>query len=183
MYFAKFSVFLIDATEVNKLVKRFQKLKLANSPSERPLLCWLCSLDIWKDIFYSATSNILTFSSRFKSSAQEWQPERVNQGELEPRAHVCTSSDIGCDSCLCNLLRLSLWGWKQNKPLENICGCLYDISAAILCLLCFGYLPLKWMAFKLLEKWNGTLHNFRTREPLLIFLNWLRHLSVIWRGL
>lgn len=42
------------------------------------------------------------------------------------------------------------------EPLDNTRVSLYDISAAILWLLCFGYLPLKWMAFKLLEKWNGT---------------------------
>lgn len=39
----------------------------------------------------------------------------------------------------------------------------------------------EWLS-NCLKSAMALLYNFRTREPLLIFLNWLRHLSVIWRG-
>lgn len=40
----------------------------------------------------------------------------------------------------------------------------------------------EWLS-NCLKRATALLYNFRTREPLLIFLNWLRHLSVIWRDL
>lgn len=49
-----------------------------------------CPSDIWDDTNSAVSSSILTFASRLRSAVHKWQSVRVNQGELEPRRHVCT---------------------------------------------------------------------------------------------
>lgn len=128
----------------------------------------LCTWDVWDNA--NSTSSLAT--SIGVQATTIWPPSHWHPGarvqlrngnQEQGPGHVRTQDPcisfmhiFAQLSCLCHLLRLWLWGDKQHKPLENMCACLYDISAAILWLLCFGYLPPKWMAFKLLQKRNDT---------------------------
>lgn len=64
------------------------------------------------------------------------------------------------------------------QPLENMCVCLLPFSGFCVLATCHWN---EWLS-NCLKSEMALLYNFRTRELLLIFLNWLRHLSVIWRG-
>ena len=104
-------------------------------------------IGIWASTMWHPSHWYLGSVKGMEMSVHEWE-------QLEPSADGWTSQ---------RSFAVTVWSIEA-VPLrleasqafgKHVCMPVWH-PAAILWLLCFGYLPLKWMAFKLLEKCDGT---------------------------